>query len=104
MPTTKEPFRRDRVRLIPNESGCYALTTVNGHILYLGLATSLAQRFEQHLDTPLKVAPTSEGRATLFFWFLTSSLEATERGWFNAHRVTEGKLPVLNKVDSPVST
>lgn len=98
-----EPFRRDRSRFISAGSGCYALTTITGHILYLGLATTLVQRFVQHLDTPEKVAPTPEGRAALFHWIPTSALEATERGWLNAHRVKEGKLPILNKLDSPVS-
>ncbi len=103
MPVFSEPFRRDRQRHIPQISGCYALTTVAGHILYLGLATTLGQRFEQHLDTPSKVAPTVEGRAVLFHWLATEERDATERGWLNAHRVVESRLPLLNKLDSPVS-
>lgn len=102
-PALWEPFRRDMARNIPASPGCYALTTVGGHILYVGLATTLSQRFEQHLDTPTKVSPTEEGRAAIFHWLETTDLEPVERGWLNAHQVMEGRLPVLNALNSPVS-
>lgn len=98
-----EPFRRDRTRYVPDARGCYVLTTVEGRILYIGLASSLCARFNQHLDNPAKVKPTAEGRAALFQWRETDELEQLERGWLNAHRVKDGKLPILNKHDSPVS-
>jgi hypothetical protein len=101
-PVYVEPFRLDRAKFVPEEAGCYVLTTAQGHILYIGLASSLQTRMCQHLETPKK-APTQEGRAVCFHWLPTTLREATERGWLNMHRVTEGKLPLFNKVDSPVS-
>ena len=102
-PTNVEPFRRDCVKHVPAKSGCYVLTTALGHILYVGLATNLRGRFEQHLDNPEKTRPTPEGRALSFHWLETKILEGTERGWLNSHELVEGRIPVLNKVHSPVS-
>lgn len=102
-PTGVEPFRRDRLVGVPATSGCYALTTALGLVLYLGLASGLRARMKQHLDTPAKVLPTPNGRAVLFHWIETTTLEAVERGWLNSHRTAEGVLPILNKADSPVS-
>jgi len=59
---------------------------------------------DQHLDTPGKTRVTLEGRAVLFYWRETEEIEATERGWLNAHRIVEARLPILNKYDSPVAT
>lgn len=98
-----QPFSRDRLRYIPALPGCYALTTVQGHVLYIGLATSLANRCAQHLDNSVKTEPTNEGRAVHFYWRQESLIEALERGWLNAHRVVEGRLPLLNINDSPVA-
>lgn len=98
----QEAFRRDRHRYIPRLSGCYVLTNVEGRILYIGQSVDLCQRFNEHLSNMVKIAPTPEGRAALFYWRLTSDIDALERGWLNAHRVVEGRLPYLNTNDSPV--
>ena len=91
------------LRFIPTEKGCYVLTTVMGQIIYVGLTSNLQARFQQHLDTPEKVLPTTRGKAVFFHWLLSETLETTERGWLNAHVVAEGALPILNKAGSPVS-
>ena len=71
-PTTthRQPFRRDRQRYIPEVSGNYALTLIDGTVLYVGLTTNLRQRFVQHLDSPKKTQPTALGRAVLFNWLV----------------------------------
>lgn len=74
------------------------------HILYLGLSVNLRTRMDQHLDTPEKVRRTAQGRAIAFHWLKTGTLEGVERGWLNSHRVATGFLPILNKMDSPVSS
>jgi predicted GIY-YIG superfamily endonuclease len=79
------------------------LTNVEGRILYVGQSVDLCQRFNEHLDNAVKTAPTPEGRSALFYWRVASDIDALERGWLNAHRVAEGKLPYLNTNDSPVS-
>jgi hypothetical protein len=101
-PEGHETFRRDRHRYIPKLSGCYVLTNIEGHILYIGQSVDLCQRFNEHLDSIVKVRPTPEGRTALFYWRLASDIDALERGWLNAHRVAEARLPYLNTNDSPV--
>lgn len=98
-----EPFRLDVTRHVPAGSGCYVIATVQDHILYIGLAKSVKARFCQHLENPIKVEPTSQGRAVKFFWRVSDELEKLERTWLNAHRVAEGVLPILNVNDSPVA-
>ncbi len=97
------PFRRDQLSLVPAKPGCYVLTTVDGTILYVGLATTLRSRMGQHLDTPEKVAATALGRARLFYWHECITLEVIERTWLNSHLIAQGMLPVLNRAMSPVS-
>lgn len=103
-PSCSEPFRRSRERFIPQTSGCYALTSFDGTILYIGLTGALRRRFREHLDNPEKRAARPDGRAVLFHWTETSDVNKVERTWLNAHLASEGSLPGLNKINSPVST
>lgn len=102
-PKDEVAFRRDQTRHVSRASGCYVLTNILGDVLYVGLASCIAARFEQHLDNPTKVNLTSDGRAVRFFWLETKALEGTERAWQNQFRVVHARLPALNKADSPVS-
>ena len=103
-PNNSEPFRRDRERFIPESSGCYVLTSVDGTVLYIGLTSMLRRRFREHLDNPEKRAPRPEGRAVLFHWTETADLSKVERTWLNSHLLSDGHLPGLNKIHSPIST
>jgi hypothetical protein len=102
-PTSCESFHRSRSQYVPDVSGCYVLTTFSRVVLYLGLATNLRTRMNDHLDDPEKTAPTKCGRAVLFHWVLTDELNKVERTWMNIHVQHEGCYPVLNKIYSPVS-
>jgi hypothetical protein len=102
-PQDVESFLRSRCGFVPETSGCYVLTTFSNVVLYVGLATSLRQRMNDHLDTPEKTQGTEKGRAILFHWLETADVNRVERTWMNIHIQHEGKLPVLNKVYSPVS-
>lgn len=97
-------FRRASCSSVPKESGCYVLATFDDEVLYVGLATSLFNRFEQHLDNQGKTTPTKWGRAFWFYFLQYSArnLNSLERGWLNQYQVEHGHLPTLNKVDSPV--
>jgi len=103
-PTGKETFKRSRDRFVPNRTGCYVLTSLSGEVLYVGLATNLRTRMNNHLDTPEKVLPTPQGRAAFFFWLETKDLNLIERTWMNIHIQEEGRLPILNSAYSPTST
>ena len=103
-PNRKENFQRDRQRFVPYGNGCYALTTFQGHILYVGLTKDLNRRMGEHLDDAKKTAPTSEGKATFFHWLECENIESVERGWLNWCEIVDGKKPVFNVVGSPVST
>lgn len=104
LPNKCEPFRRSRERLVPSASGCYALTTFEGVVLYVGLAVDLRRRMNDHLDTPEKTNLTDLGRAVWFHWFETDETNKVERTWQNISIQHDGTLPILNRVYSPVST
>jgi predicted GIY-YIG superfamily endonuclease len=104
LPDKCEPFRRNRERFIAKASGCYVLTTYEGVVLYIGLSMDLRRRFNEHLDCPEKTSLTEKGRAVFFHWFETPETNKVERTWQNTHIQHEGALPVLNRVNSPVST
>ena len=73
-------------------------------MLYIGLAENLRRRMNDHLDSPSKASETRLGRAVLFHWLETADTNKVERTWMNIHAQSEGTLPLLNKVYSPVST
>ncbi len=102
-PTNSEPFRRNRERFIPAVPGCYALTTFEQVVLYIGLTNNLRRRINEHLDNPDKTGLTANGRAVLFHWLETTETNKIERTWLNIHLLAEGSLPVLNRVYSPTA-
>lgn len=98
-----ETFRRNRLRYIPEVSGCYALATFSGVVLYIGLSNNLRRRMGDHLDNPEKTKQTVFGRAVLFHWTTGENTNQIERTWLNIHSQHEGVYPVLNKIYSPIS-
>lgn len=102
-PTSRENFRRNRQIFIPTSSGCYALTTFQGEVLYVGLTKSLRRRQGEHLDDPSKTAVTEKGRATFFYWYECENVEQVERTWQNMCLIQDGRLPILNSLSSPVA-
>ena len=103
-PSTVEPFRRSRERFVPARPGCYALTTFENEVLYLGLTVNLRRRVNEHLDSTEKTQLTPLGRAVFFHWLETEDVNKIERTWMNIHLIKEGHLPILNSVYSPTST
>ncbi|MBD2747768.1 GIY-YIG nuclease family protein [Microvirga sp. BT688] len=92
------------MKFVPDGSGCYALTTFDETVLYIGLATNLRRRMNDHLDDPRKTSPSPKGRAILFFWIETAETNKVERTWMNIHMQHEGRLPELNRAYSPTPT
>ncbi|MGD0908562.1 MAG: GIY-YIG nuclease family protein [Candidatus Acidiferrales bacterium] len=88
---------------MPETSGCYVLTTFEKLVLYVGLATNLRRRMNEHLDSPEKTRATEKGRSVLFHWLETPDINKVERTWLNIHVQHEGAYPPLNKIYSPVS-
>lgn len=103
--STRVLFKRTSGLFVPGEPGCYVLATFDGSVLYIGLTKKLKRRFEDHLDTDQKVSPTTDGKAVWFHFLICreDQLEFFERSWLEQYRNAEGKLPLLNKVRSPVS-
>lgn len=103
-PAANVLFRLSSFRQVPNVAGCYALTTSDGEILYVGLAVNLRNRFQQHLENPEKTGVTKHGRAFLFHWldYDPRNLNKLERSWLNQYAAIHGCRPILNKMDSPV--
>jgi hypothetical protein len=103
-PTHWETFKRNRERFVPEQPGCYVLTTFLRVVLYVGLTENLRRRFGEHLDNPKKTALTEFGVAFLFHWLETADTYKVERTWLNIHAQNEGVWPALNGMYSPTST
>lgn len=104
-PKDKVQFKFASFKSIPKVAGCYVLATFDNDILYLGLSNNLFDRFQQHLENPEKTNPTEDGKA-VWFYFTTydkNNLPKLERTWLNHFRATHGRLPILNKVNSPIA-
>jgi hypothetical protein len=100
----KLQFKMKFRKMVPGASGCYALASFEGEVLYVGLSDDLNRRFFEHVESPDKVALTTDGRA---FWFAyklcaAKELNRTERNWMHQFADAHGRLPVLNKVSSPI--
>ncbi len=102
-PAKAERFQRKNERFIPERSGCYVLSTFENAVLYVGLASNLRRRMNQHLDSQEKTGLTELGRAAWFHWIEGDEIHQIERTWLNIHMTHEGRMPVLNKVFSPIS-
>jgi excinuclease UvrABC nuclease subunit len=105
LPSEKILFALSSFKLVPQDFGCYIMTTFNNHILYIGFSDNLNRRFKQHLENPEKTKPTEEGKV-LWFYFKTynpKNLEQLERTWLNQFVTQHGRRPLLNKLDSPIS-
>lgn len=103
-PTEKMEFHLRTKKHVPATTGCYVLTSFDGFVLYVGLATSLSSRFVQHCETREKCSPTADGKA-FWFYFLdveSKELNRVERTWLNQFSAVHGRRPILNKVDSPM--
>jgi hypothetical protein len=90
---------------VPENSGCYALVTYSGEVLYVGLATTnIRDRMKDHLDTPKKRNPGTLGAPFWIYYTLCSSLEVNpiERGWMNQAILEDGQMPLLNSIYSPL--
>ncbi len=96
-PSDKVPFMANHRLRVSLQSGCYVLVNLDEKILYIGKSDCLSRRFEQHIDSPDKTAPTTFGRAIWFHWLPHDNTSMLERTWLNAHVVADGCLPVLNK-------
>ena len=104
-PIDKVQFKFAFFKSVPQINGCYVITTFDNSILYIGLATDLNSRFKEHLNNKEKTAPTKEGKAIWFYFsaYDSRNLPKLERTWLNQYKDQHGQLPILNKVNSPVS-
>jgi excinuclease UvrABC nuclease subunit len=102
--TGKVRFSLADKKRVPDRAGCYALITADNDVLYVGQATSLCGRLDNHTDDVGKRELVSGMRAAFFAYVECSETEVSrvERGWMNQHLTLHGELPPLNKVYSPV--
>ncbi|MFA5248163.1 MAG: GIY-YIG nuclease family protein [Patescibacteria group bacterium] len=104
-PKNKVQFKLSSFKSVPKSAGCYVLTTFEDDILYMGKSDSLFDRFQQHLENFEKTNPTTEGRAIWFYYAIYDfkNLYKLERTWLKNFEDIHGRLPILNKINSPVS-
>ncbi len=105
IPDQRTDFAWSHHVTVPEQSGCYALVTYSGEVLYVGLATdSIRDRMGVHLDTPAKRIAGPSGAPFWFYYILRTAVEvgSIERGWMNQAILEDGAMPPLNKVYSPL--
>jgi len=86
---------------VPTEFGCYVISNFNNEIMYIGKATSLKNRFTNHLDAPEKNKTTKIGKAYWFSYRICKNefeISKLERGWLNEYELENGGLPIFNKI------
>lgn len=94
-------FNFSNQKKIPTEFGCYVISNFNNEIMYIGKATSLKNRFTNHLDTPEKNINTKMGKAYWFSYKICKNefeISRLERGWLNEYELKIGELPLFNKI------
>lgn len=105
LPEHQTRFAISHLAMVPDQPGCYALTTYSGDVLYVGLATkSVRSRIGAHLEVPEKRKGSSTG---VPFWVhyilrLATQVGPIERGWMNEAILRDGQMPPLNRVYSPL--
>jgi excinuclease UvrABC nuclease subunit len=70
-------------KFIPNQPGCYILSTFDDEILYIGKSDNLRRRFGEHRASKEKTNLTTQGKA-FWFYFMTcieKDLYKIERTW-----------------------
>jgi len=104
-PIDRVLFKLTSYKSVPKVEGCYVLSTFDDIILYIGLSKNLHERFKQHLDNTEKTSPTADGKAIWFYYttYDKNNLPMLERTWINQYQVFHGCLPILNKINSPIS-
>lgn len=102
---TKVQFKHSSLKLVPQCSGCYVLTSFINDILYIGLSVNLNHRMKQHLENSEKTTPTEDGKSFWFYFIKCDKikLENIERTWLNHYFSIHGRMPILNKLHSPVN-
>ena len=103
-PTHRYAFRLIEYKNIPQNCGCYVLTSAQGEILYIGQAVNLYRRFKEHLDDPNKTGMTNLGKIIWFYLYACHELEISklERTWMNQFQAKHGMLTELNKISPPL--
>lgn len=102
VPKERVEFSLSRVICIPDKTGCYALTSHDNVILYIGKG-HLAKRIDAHLNNREKKGMTPHGKVYWFYYIecLSYEMNQLESGWINQHKIVEGIKPYLNKIDPP---
>ncbi|MYD35690.1 MAG: GIY-YIG nuclease family protein [Dehalococcoidia bacterium] len=97
--TDRVAFRLNHLRFVPEESGCYALASIDEIVLYVGKTTNLHRRLEDHLSDPEKTGITPSGRAVWFYYgfWPEERIEHVEMQLLRDHKMVEGVWPILNK-------
>lgn len=94
-------FSYSKQKHVPNSFGCYVISNFNHEILYIGKATSLRNRFTNHLETKEKNKLTPIGKSYWFSYRECSDqfeISRLERGWLNSYELEVGELPYFNKI------
>jgi excinuclease UvrABC nuclease subunit len=85
-------FDTESLDFIPNKNGCYAFTSSNGDILFIGSTNVLKKRLEQHIENNQAL----EISAVHFLESDEIKQEIVEKDWHNQFQEFAGCLPPMN--------
>ena len=102
--TNRVKFSLQFQKFLPKSPGCYALSNIEGRVLYVGLTDNLFRRLGEHRSDRSKTDVTLEGRAVWFDFLVTpkNKINSIELAWLNQSFAQEGRFPLLNKKASPI--
>ncbi|MCL2521312.1 MAG: GIY-YIG nuclease family protein [Erysipelotrichales bacterium] len=90
---------------VPDLPGCYVITTMDDDILYIGKADRrISERFKQHIKNKDKKSITQDGLGYYFYYLVLETKDCVdvENSWLMFFQNYEGRLPILNKINSPI--
>ena len=91
---------------VPEDSGCYVITTLDGTILYIGQSINIRSRMRDHLYTKEMTATMPSGESAYWFYYTlcpAAELNQLEGNWIDDHKLNEGgKLPPFNDVNPTI--
>lgn len=73
-------------------------------VLYVGLTDDLKRRFDEHVADERKHVVVDDVRVFWFYWIPAplTAIARIERGWQNQYAAQHGRLPPMNKIQSPI--
>ena len=102
-PTERVVFRAYYCHLVPRCAGCYAITSFDDDILYIGKSIDLKRRFLEHINSSKNNTKVSICGLIWFYYYVADMkcISDIEKSWMKQHTEAHGQLPTLNILYAP---